>query len=499
MFIYRVTTPRGVRVAFGLPDAGKRNHISLLTGPNGSGKTDVLASVAHVFHGSRRDPYGASVQWEASTGIRITEKPLSEDDEFEPHERIPLIAQTFSPFSRFPSLRNPRYDTATPVFSADETEAEDYSCIGFNQSTRVEVRRLPFTIIQKALLRISDRPSTARVTFDVLDELGFKNGFVMRYRANKHLMAFLTLNDDATRYRDVLTALRHQQTAVVDNHLINEKALKRLRRELKKFGVEETNEFLRHAINMISEHAKRHVLTSEGAVLEYEYLAFQGRHGMSQDFPYLQAFSVLSKLGLLELVGCELTPLAGGRVDLTSASSGQQQMLCSIFGLAAALENDAVVLIDEPELSLHPRWQMNFFRHIETALSAVVGCHVIIATHSPLIAQAAANHGVQISSLETRGQADEPQTSSRQQVKSVEGLLVDVFETPVPNSLHLSRQILKLVTRAESGTAIDRLDARAELQRYMTLYRADGEGSVEMRRMLDKALALVDEARPSAN
>lgn len=30
----------------------------------------------------------------------------------------------------------------------------------------------------------------------------------------------------------------------------------------------------------------------------------------------------------------------------------------SIFGLAAELEDDAVILVDESELSLHPRWQM---------------------------------------------------------------------------------------------------------------------------------------------
>lgn len=497
MFVYSVSTPRHVRVSFGLPQPGKKNHISLLTGPNGSGKTDVLASIANVFHGRRGVPSGATVQWATGSNIRLTEMPLEEDDPLEEYERVHLVAQTFSPFSRFPAVRGPRRQTIEPIFSPDESD--DYSCIGFNQSSRVEVRKLPFTIIQKALLRISERPSTARVAFDVLEELDFKDGFSLRYRANRYLMAFLNLNGDSILLAEALRGLCGKDGVLVGNQYIKPKALRRLRRELRMFGAEETGEFLRHAMSMISEHAERNNWSSGELLAEYRYLAFQGRQGMSLDFPYLQAFSVLMKLGLIDLVGCELTPIAGERVDLTNASSGQQQMLCSIFGLAAALEDNAVVLIDEPELSLHPRWQMNFFRHLETALAAVEGCHVIIATHSALIAQAASNHGVYISRLGAPGESMEFSVPVRKPAKSVEGVLVDVFGTPVPNSLHLSREILRLVTRAESGDLTDRVAARTELQRYMTLYRKDGEGSIEMRGLLDKALALVDEARPPAN
>lgn len=217
---------------------------------------------------------------------------------------------------------------------------------------------------------------------------------------------------------------------------------------------------------------------------------------MSSDFPYLQAFSLLARLDLIEVDGCELTPIAGRPLDLSRTSSGQQQMLCSNFGLAAALDDDSVVLIDEPELSLHPLWQMNFFKHLETALEEVTHCHVILATHSPLIAQAAAAHGVQIVSMGGESNPQDMRASARREASSVEEMLVNVFDTPIPNSLHISKEIFSLVTKAESGTAWDKLQAMDQLKKYLSLYRRQGEGSPEMAHLLTKAMDLVSTAAP---
>lgn len=489
MFIYSVTTPRNVRVNFGWPTPGKANNITLLTGPNGSGKTDVLASIANVFHGRRGHSSGAEVHWAKRTNIRTTDRPLERDEIFEPYERVHLVAQTFSPFSRFPAARRPSVREAGSVFATDE--GEEYTCVGFNQSSRVELRKLAFSVVQKALLGISEKPTTARVTFEVLDELGFKNGFALRYRATKYLMALTVASREQSHFDSALQLILDGFAGYIANEYFAPNAVRQLRRELKVLGVAEAGEYLRHSINMLEE-CRSGALEVKGNMLStFEYVAFRDRHGMSSDFPYLQAFSVLSKLGLVDLKECELTTLRGGRVNLTNASSGQQQMLCSIFGLAAALEDDSIVLIDEPELSLHPRWQMNLFRHLETALEAVSGCHVIIATHSALVAQAATNHGISIYSLVSDGPNSQGPSSKRGNAKSVEGLLVDVFDTPVPNSLHLSKEIFKLVTSAESGDSADRFVATEQLQRYIDLYRGQGDGSVEMSGMLNKAMDLV--------
>lgn len=67
-------------------------------------------------------------------------------------------------------------------------------------------------------------------------------------------------------------------------------------------------------------------------------------------------------------------------------SSGQWHLLSSMLGLALSMEDDSLILIDEPENSLHPEWQRSYIDLLNRVLSHWRGWHAIVATHSPLIA-----------------------------------------------------------------------------------------------------------------
>jgi predicted ATP-binding protein involved in virulence len=70
----------------------------------------------------------------------------------------------------------------------------------------------------------------------------------------------------------------------------------------------------------------------------------------------------------------------------TDLSSGQWQLLSLMLGLSLSVEDDSLVLIDEPENSLHPDWQRSYVELLRKAISNAKRCHVVIATHSPLVA-----------------------------------------------------------------------------------------------------------------
>lgn len=70
-------------------------------------------------------------------------------------------------------------------------------------------------------------------------------------------------------------------------------------------------------------------------------------------------------------------------VNILDMSSGEFKRLFIFLSLACSLENDSVVLIDEPEISTHPEWQIKFSNDLGTYFNDVTGCHCIIATHSP--------------------------------------------------------------------------------------------------------------------
>lgn len=71
-------------------------------------------------------------------------------------------------------------------------------------------------------------------------------------------------------------------------------------------------------------------------------------------------------------------------------SSGEYHMLSTLQAIGFGLDEEAVVLIDEPENNLHPQWQRDLMAAVFDVCSrAMKQGHVIICTHSPLIVGAA--------------------------------------------------------------------------------------------------------------
>lgn len=73
---------------------------------------------------------------------------------------------------------------------------------------------------------------------------------------------------------------------------------------------------------------------------------------------------------------------AGNLVDFTTLSSGEQQILGTMTRLLSQLEPHSLVAIDEPEVSLHPSWQMRYIPTLIKTLDQWPSTHVLLATHS---------------------------------------------------------------------------------------------------------------------
>lgn len=70
------------------------------------------------------------------------------------------------------------------------------------------------------------------------------------------------------------------------------------------------------------------------------------------------------------------------RIPLDKLSSGEQHQLILIYDLLFEVKKNSLILIDEPELSLHVSWQKTFIESLERMI-ALNGFDVVIATHSP--------------------------------------------------------------------------------------------------------------------
>ena len=74
----------------------------------------------------------------------------------------------------------------------------------------------------------------------------------------------------------------------------------------------------------------------------------------------------------------------GVTIPLADLSSGEQHELVMLYDLLFRIRDNALILIDEPELSLHVGWQVQFLPDLQR-IQKLKPLQVILATHSPQI------------------------------------------------------------------------------------------------------------------
>lgn len=151
--------------------------------------------------------------------------------------------------------------------------------------------------------------------------------------------------------------------------------------------------------------------TDGRTVFSYVYCGIQSEHG-TLSLPQLKenlqrAFSTIKERGrqeiwhrvLSELMEAEhqrtLELIAEEQFDDVNLSSGQQILICTITELIANIENESIILFDEPEIHLHPNAIANMVRMFYRLLDEF-NSYAIFSTHSPLILQEIPSKYIQI-------------------------------------------------------------------------------------------------------
>ncbi len=95
----------------------------------------------------------------------------------------------------------------------------------------------------------------------------------------------------------------------------------------------------------------------------------------------LKLLRYLHKLDLISYPGIGL--MRGGNYYMANeSSSGEYHFITSVLGLLAKIQDNSIVLIDEPEISLHPNWQMKYMGFLNSIFKSYNTVHFIICSHS---------------------------------------------------------------------------------------------------------------------
>lgn len=99
---------------------------------------------------------------------------------------------------------------------------------------------------------------------------------------------------------------------------------------------------------------------------------------------YKNSVNTLRQLQALRYIKPPILILSksGQNFKFEDASSGEKQILYNWATLYCFIENNSLVLVDEPEISLHPQWQMSYIHYLKLLTHEYKSSHIILATHS---------------------------------------------------------------------------------------------------------------------
>lgn len=170
------------------------------------------------------------------------------------------------------------------------------------------------------------------------------------------------------------------------------------------------------------------------------------------------------------------------------ASSGQLTLISSLLFLITEARRGAIILIDEPENSLHPSWQRAYVEKLMAAM-AYREATMIVATHAPLLVTGALNSAPDLVSVfqVQDGQPRRLQIDTSAAPSSIEEILWEAFGVVTPANHFVSEEIVEAISRFEKGEIdkerviglIEAFEARSFEDQQLKFFAA-------VRKLLDK-------------
>jgi len=139
---------------------------------------------------------------------------------------------------------------------------------------------------------------------------------------------------------------------------------------------------------------------------------------------------------------------------LASRSSGEQCLFLLFLGIISSIDDNSLILIDEPEISLHPSWQQKFVEILNQSLHAYSGCHFIIATHSPLIVSDIAVKNCEILDMTERRLTD----ASEHSLRSSDYHLANLFHNPGHSNEYLIKTAIYIFSKVKAERKFEERD-----------------------------------------
>ncbi|KYH08260.1 MULTISPECIES: ATP-binding protein [Chryseobacterium] len=403
-------TKRSKTYQFCKPSADYKNVFTIIVGKNGSGKSRLLNDIISNFIPSH-----------------LAKKISTAKDGFlmRSSEPTKVLAVSTSPYDKFPLTRS--------LFGLKFPEG-NYSYIGIR-----EIRSSDFSLgfiskIIKELLHVRlSNPEQFHKIIDVLGYLGYNGELQVKFEtviSSAQIRRFLESRKTEDDFRHIFFK---NNTARINT------------------GFFETGEKL--------DFVKLEYL--QKIFMSYEFSKYMRSPTVTINADSIELQMDLEDLlfileaGLLRLKDVYIRKIENNRIyPINEASSGEQCIFNTFIGIACKIADNSLIVIDEPEISLHPAWQERYITLLMDTFQHYKGCHFIIATHSPQLVSKLSNENCYVLKMDDGELMDGELIANN----SADFQLANVFNTPGFKNEYLGRIAFSIISKVGKTNKFDSED-----------------------------------------
>ena len=342
-------------VSFDLSDSEdvNVNYKTVVIGPNGTGKSTILSCLADAITiecSEKKNKSLTAITYGYDLQIKDGEKELlvssSDLTKIKKYGKGKILAISSTPNDRFPYLaKNSVRKTQQYCYLGMKSASNNIFFANMKEKLFQDI-----VVVCNSLMRVKGARR-------VLGELGFSSKFSITLDKGSNFSVFQKASVDGVLHAN--GGAKFQNAAF--SEFIASTLFKKNRKSIDKI-VRETNDSIApYKINANIATIRRNKILLDKIALIANLVAAK--------ILTITSFSIFSENG----------------IDLHQASSGEFNILKIFLSILANVENNSVILIDEPEVSLHPNWQISFLDLLDKTLEDFSGCHSVIATHSHFI------------------------------------------------------------------------------------------------------------------
>lgn len=383
------------------------NAFTIIVGKNGVGKSRLLNDVINAHLSNKK---------ESLKSVFPTK----------------IIAVSTSVFDRFPLLNRPRTSTSISnhfyVYNGVRSQ--------FGSGVMKLINSVGGALVNNFLNSIdADRKNTAQI-FDFLD---FKDEFSLAFRIHHY------------RIKNLIEQLNKTDDDIIRLGGIVELVWSRKEAEEMIVCLEEISNYFLFSDVFEKKNDIRWILDFDNSKKSCSV------NGVEVEDVILTKLLKLVNLNVISIFDVNVLKKKIGSVSLKRASSGEQCMFSTLFSIAGSIKDGALVVIDEPEISLHPEWQEKYIEILSEVFSHYQGCHFIIASHSPQIISRLKSKNSYVLSLHLNKLFNAEHFVK----KSSDFLLAEVFDSPGYKNEYITRVALNVFAKVKSKKIFDNDDVIA--------------------------------------